>query len=115
MALSILGKISTLPAPISLQMVRMSSTAWPLRMKEAAMASMPSSQPNMMSARSWSVTEGREMSTLGTLTPLCSPSSPPLVQTQLMSVPSTDWTSKPSRPSSMRMTEPGSTSEGSCL
>ena len=111
-ALSILGKIWTCGAPISTQMSRICLTAAPSRMKDAAMASMPSSQPNMMSARSWSVTEGRPMFTLGTLTPFFSPISPPLVTTQWMSEPSTWSTSRPTRPSSMRRMEPFSTSLG---
>ena len=53
--------------------------------------------------------------TLGTFTPLRSPSSPPLITLQRISFPDFSITSNPIRPSSIKITLPASTSSASPL
>ena len=91
-----------------------SSTASALRMNDAAMKSIPFSRPNSISALSFSVIDGKLTLTLGTLTPLRLPKSPPLITSHTISVPSLiSLTFNSINPSSIRIVFPASTSCGS--
>ena len=71
--------------------------------KDAAIKSTSCSTPNFKSSLSFSVIAGRRIGTFGTLTPLRSPSSPPLSTVQIISVSVFSRTVSSMSPSSIRI------------
>ena len=101
--------------PCSSSMALISLIQSAVRTKDAAMKSKPCLIPKRISSLSLSVRAGSLIFTLGTLTPFFSPSSPPLMTSQTMSVSFTWRTSSSISPSSMRIRLPAATSSFSPL
>ena len=112
---SILAMTNTCSPPHSASTCRMALTSEALRIKDAAIKSMPFSTPNRISSMSFCVSAGRWIFTPGTLMPLLSFTMPAFFTAQRISVPSTAKTSNSIKPSSMRILFPGATSFGKPL
>ena len=94
---------------------RISLTSFAVLVKEAAIKSYPSRQPNSMSERSCLLMKGMVRSAPGRFTPLWLETGPPLMTVHTTSVSVLESTLRPMRPSSIKTNPPTETSVGRSL